>query len=165
MMGCQSAAKLCRLQVSQKNNTAPYNWQQFAGPGGEDGAMPYTAYRRILADNLRRLMDENPSLSTPEKIAKRCHWVGGKRKGKPIAERTIRYLLEAKPDSPAPALDLVVSVAECLGVEPWELLVHAPATRRHILERMLGTELEQADSPPTSPAKRERRGTKPSQKG
>ncbi len=82
----------------------------------------YTA-RELLAEQVKKLMEARPTLSSPRLLAKAAHWPAGKKKGKPVSERQIRYLLDTSDDAPSPTLDLIVAVAKAFDVAPWQLLV------------------------------------------
>lgn len=97
--------------------------------------------RDLLAANLARHMEETPALDSPEKLSPRCFWPAGTKKGKPVAPRTIRYVLEteSKTDkpTPSPSLDLIVALAAAFKVQPWEMLVDDEEARRWVLARLL----------------------------
>lgn len=100
----------------------------------------YTA-RDLLAANLLRHMEETPALDSPEKLSKRCFWPAGAKKGKRVAPRTIRYVLEteSKTDkpTPSPSLDLIVALATAFEVQPWEMLVDDDQARKWVMARIL----------------------------
>lgn len=99
--------------------------------------MTYDA-KSILRQNLQRRMDADPSIDSPTKLAKKCFWPRGKKKGKPIAARTIGYIFEDDDNSPSPSLDVIEATARALKVEIWELLTDTEHTRRTLIERILG---------------------------
>lgn len=95
--------------------------------------------RQLLAANVRKLMDLATGLGTPEKLAARCFWpTGHKKSGKPIAARTIRYVLDSRQDAPSPSVDLIFAIAAALGRQPWELLADDDQTRRYLLGVIFG---------------------------
>lgn len=100
----------------------------------------YTA-RAVLAANLARLMEETPALDTPDKLSKRCFWPAGKKKGKRVAPRTIRYALDTREDAvppiPSPTLDLIAALAGAFGIPPWHMLVDDEEARRWVVSRLL----------------------------
>lgn len=82
--------------------------------------------RHLLAENIKRLMTERPELSSPAKLAKECRWPAGKKKGRKVSERQIRYALDTRVDAlppvPSPTLDLIVAIANAFSVPTWQLL-------------------------------------------
>lgn len=90
--------------------------------------------RQLLAANVRRLMEATPDMRTAERLAPRCLWPSGHKKaGKKIAPRTIRYVLDARQDSPSPSVDLICAIAFALGRQPWELLADDEQTKKYLL--------------------------------
>lgn len=87
--------------------------------------LDYSA-RKLLVDNVERLMADHPDLGKPVKLAKKARWPAGKKKGKPISERQIRYMLDLREDAipatPSPTLDLIVGIANAFEVPAWQLL-------------------------------------------
>ncbi len=92
--------------------------------------------RDALAANVRSLMMARPDLDTPAKLARAVRLSFGKKKGKAPSTRAIQYLLDRRPDAPAPGLDIVAGVAKALGREPWELLLD-DAGRQAFLMRLI----------------------------
>jgi hypothetical protein len=88
-------------------------------------AMDYSA-RRLFAENIQRLMDANPSLGSPAKLAKHCRWPSGRKKGELVSERNIRYALDTRTDAippiPSPTLDLLIAIANAFQVPAWQML-------------------------------------------
>lgn len=82
--------------------------------------------RKLLAENLARLMADHPDKSTPAKLAKVARWPSGKKRGREISERQIRYALDIRTDAvpaiPSPTLDLVIRIANAFDVPAWKLL-------------------------------------------
>lgn len=66
--------------------------------------------RRILATNVRKLMDGNPARDSQVKVAK----AGG------VAQKTVSNVLQAR--GPAPTLDTLEGLGKALAVPPWALL-------------------------------------------
>jgi hypothetical protein len=89
--------------------------------------VPEYSARDVLAANVQRLMDEHGDLGSPGKLAKRCFWPGGNKKGKRVSERQIRYVLDTRAGaalpSPSPSLDLIVAIGNAFKVPAWQLLV------------------------------------------
>lgn len=96
--------------------------------------LPDYTPRQLLAANVRRLMESTPGITSAEKLAPRCKWPSGHKKaGKKIAPRTIRYVLDARQDSPSPSVDLICAIALALGRQPWDLLADDEQTRKYLL--------------------------------
>jgi len=73
-------------------------------------------YRKILAHNVKALMDATPDLKSHAKLAKSCSTPTRK-----IGARTIGHLLNYE-DGVQPQLDTIVAVAEAFKLPPWLLL-------------------------------------------
>lgn len=74
----------------------------------------------VLRANVEKVMLTRPGLETPPKLAKRCYWPRGDRKGSLIGARTIGYIFDETAHSPN--LDVVEAVGNALEVESWQLL-------------------------------------------
>lgn len=94
--------------------------------------------KTVLRENLTRLMRVNPDVDSRAKLARRCHWPRGGKKGAKIAPRTIGYIFEDGDDSPSPTLDVLEAVATAIGVRPWELLIGAGNDKEEALKRLFG---------------------------
>ena len=100
--------------------------------------------RELIAANVRRLMDRNPDLDSPDKLARRSIWpYGNKKAGKSVGARTIRYLLDIRQPKdlpqalPAPSVDLLVAIAAAFGKQPWELLADDEQTRHYLVTKLI----------------------------
>lgn len=74
----------------------------------------------VLKNNLERAMQSKPGLETVPKLAKRCYWPRGDRKGTLIGARTIGYIFQQNKHSPN--LDIVEAIGTALNIEPWQLV-------------------------------------------
>lgn len=90
-------------------------------------SLPDYSARDLLAANVQQLMDEHPDLNTAKKLAARCRWpdsAGPKRRGNPLSERYIRYVVNPDPEAPhSPSLDVINAIATAFKTEAWRLLV------------------------------------------
>ena len=80
--------------------------------------------RKVVAHNLRRLMEATPGLDTQEAVARKAV----------IAQSHVSKILRCQANA---TLDLVAALARAFNVLPWELLANTEATRKAALERML----------------------------
>lgn len=80
---------------------------------------------QVFAKNLERAMRVSDGLDNQTALAKRSG----------IAQTHISRLLRARS---AATLDTIAALSEALGMQPWELLVDEQATRKAIIERMIG---------------------------
>lgn len=98
----------------------------------QDSARPYVQNNAVivleydarshLAANVARLMQAHPDKESPAKLAKQTYWPAGRKKGKRVSERQIRYLLDTRDDAPSPGLDVIVAIANAFEVPAWQLL-------------------------------------------
>ena len=72
-------------------------------------------YRKILASNVRAMMESSDRYNSAAKLAKACH--APKRR---IGASTILHLLN--PEGPQPQLDTIIAIAEAFRLETWLLL-------------------------------------------
>lgn len=90
-------------------------------------SLPDYSARDLLAANVQQLMDEHADLNTAKKLAAKCRWpasAGPKRRGKPLSERYIRYVLRPDPDDQhSPSLDVVTAIAVAFKTQAWRLLI------------------------------------------
>lgn len=94
--------------------------------------MKKEALRQILAANVARLMDEHEW--TQQQLAKEAD----------IAQSHASRILGGEQSI---GLDVVAAVADAFDVEPWELLIDEDATRRNVLERILGPKSDGGSRP------------------
>lgn len=80
--------------------------------------------RKVVAHNLRRLMDQTPGLDTQEAVAKKAV----------IAQSHVSKILRCQANA---TLDLIAALGRAFNVLPWELLAEDESTRKAALERML----------------------------
>jgi hypothetical protein len=96
-----------------------------------------------LAENIKRLMFEQPALGSPAKLAKECRWPAGKKKGQKISERNIRYALDTRLDAvppvPSPTLDLIIAIANAFNVPTWQMLADDRMIRLWNLGKLFAT--------------------------
>lgn len=91
-------------------------------------------YRKLLIANILR--KAGGKFTSPEHLAQSCYWVSGKKKGKKISPRTLRYVFQTGDDMPAPALDVIAGIAKALNCEPWELLFDQATMEKRLLSRV-----------------------------
>jgi hypothetical protein len=92
------------------------------------------------------MMERNPDLNSPRKLAARATWPadsGGERAGKNVSERMVRYVLEpgrAPRDKKIPSisLDFITALASAFGEPVWRLLVDDDAARHWVVTKLLG---------------------------
>lgn len=100
--------------------------------------------RELLAANVDELMRAHPDLDTPRKLALRAKWppsAGPKRRGKPLSERYIRYVLNPTVDAQhSPSLDVITAIAEAFKTEPWRLLVNEKTLRLWALGKLFSND-------------------------
>jgi hypothetical protein len=92
-------------------------------------------YKKTLVRNIRTRMIAK-DFSSPEALAKHCYWLSGKKKGKKISERQIRYVLEEGPDKPVPSADVIAAIAVALGCDVWELYFDEDSMRERLVNRL-----------------------------
>lgn len=102
----------------------------------------------LLADNLKRLMDEHPDKSSPAKLSKVSKWPAGPKRGQNISPRVIAYLLDTRPEAKpySPTLDLIVGIADAFKVPAWQLLVDDKQLRTWMVGKLFSAEEAVADS-------------------
>lgn len=105
--------------------------------------MKKTQLRQIVARNLRRAMERNPSCDTQTALAKRAG----------IGQSHVSRILRGES---AATLDLLAAMAEALNIQPWELLADEEATRQAAIEKMLGHPVSQSDVKVTPIARKRR---------
>jgi hypothetical protein len=94
-------------------------------------------FKARVARNILIRMQDRFGTENRRDFYRRVYWTHGKRKGLPISSRTLKYVFDTREDSPSPSLDIIVAIAAALDCEPWELLVDAEETRRHILDQVM----------------------------
>lgn len=96
--------------------------------------------RLVLAAAVAHLMKLHPDRDTPAKLSRRCFWPAGKKKGKRVSERQLRYVLDTRADAvppiPSPSLDLIVAIANAFDVPAWQLLVDDKQAREWVVDRL-----------------------------
>lgn len=80
--------------------------------------------RQVLAQNLKKAMDEQPGLDTHMAISKRAG----------IAQSHFSKVMRGEASA---TTDLIAALAKAVNREPWELLADSEATRKSALERMI----------------------------
>jgi len=106
------------------------------------------ALRQILARNIRTGMDRSVNLKSANALATKAG----------VSQSNLSKLLRCEA---SPTTDLLVSIANALDVQPWELLADTETTRQAALQKMLGAtpvpdqRVEQA-FPPLRTAKKKR---------
>lgn len=120
--------------------------QHIAGLGRQDSAVSTTTHnaRALLAANVEELMRAHPDLDTARKLAARAKWpasAGPKRRGKPLSERYIRYVLNPTAEAQhSPSLDVLTAIAEAFKTEPWRLLVNDKTLRLWALGKLFSND-------------------------
>jgi hypothetical protein len=106
--------------------------------------LPEYSARDLLAANVRELMRNRPDLDTSRKLAARCRWpdsAGPLRRGKPLSERYIRYVLNPTADEQhSPSIDVVTAIATALGTQAWRLLVDDKTLRQYMMGKLFSME-------------------------
>lgn len=92
--------------------------------------------RSLLRRNLEDRMARDPDVDSPARLARRCRWPRGRKKGQPIAPRTIGYIFEESEDSPSPSLDVVEAIATALSIKPWELIMDLQTEREDMIGKI-----------------------------
>lgn len=92
------------------------------------------AYRKLLIKNIKLRMEGR--FSSPEDLAKHCYWQSGKKKGKRVSNRQIRYLFEEGDDKPVPSADVIAAIAVALQCDLWELYFDPESMREKLIERL-----------------------------
>lgn len=100
--------------------------------------------RELLAANVAELMREHADLNTAKKLAARARWpdsAGPKRRGQPLSERYVRYVLNPTADAQhSPSLDVITAIADAFRTEPWRLLVNEKALRLWALGKLFSND-------------------------
>lgn len=79
----------------------------------------HTDYRDVFRTNLQALLDYHGV--SPKRV--RASYRDGVKMGKPVAPRTIEYMLQTGRSAPSPSLDAIAAVAAKFDLMPWQLLV------------------------------------------
>lgn len=126
--------------------------------------------RDLLAANVAELMRQHPDLGTSKKLAARARWpasAGPKRRGKPLSERYIRYVLNPSADEQhSPSLDVIVAISTAFGIDAWRLLVDEKAIRQWMVGKLFTPDEAASDAKveqhlPLPPGAERRKAAKP----
>jgi transcriptional regulator with XRE-family HTH domain len=79
---------------------------------------------QLLAVNVLRAMERDPSIDTQQKLAARSG----------LSQQHVSRILRAEVSA---GLEVIGALAKALRCQPWELLVDEEATRQAALERMI----------------------------
>ena len=93
-------------------------------------------YRKSLRLNLAALLTEHGDTTTT--LARKAVYLDGTKRGKRVAERSLRYFMEQ--DGPSPGLDALAAIASAYGIAVWQLL--APGLTPDDLPRLALTPSE-----------------------
>lgn len=104
--------------------------------------------RSLLRRNIESRMRVSPDVDSPARLARRCRWPRGRKKGQVIGARTIGYIFEDREDSPSPSVDLVEAIATALGVKPWELMIDIQMERDDMLGKIFASTAPKTAAPP-----------------
>lgn len=105
---------------------------------------PNPTARELLAANVAELMRAHPDMDTARKLASRAKWpasAGPKRRGKPLSERYVRYVLSPTADAQhSPSLDVIIAIADAFKTEAWRLLVNEKTLRLWALGKLFSND-------------------------
>jgi transcriptional regulator with XRE-family HTH domain len=81
--------------------------------------MPTRPIKEVVAANISALLAYRNE--SPEDVAKRAVYRGGRKAGKKVGPRTIRNAMKADV-ADSPSLELIAAVAKACDLMPWQLL-------------------------------------------